>query len=104
MSYPPIDPSLLPPPGVDNSFFLAQPAGEMPDLLSQPEPNPSVMLDINNSTAIGTVRGLLSSDFVDSHAAWLHLSASIVTDIRNGIRNSLAGNSIEKFRDLTPAE
>jgi len=104
MSYPPINLSLLPPPRVDNSFFLAQPAGEMPALLSQPEPNPSVILDINNSTTIGTVRGLLSSDFVDSHAAWLHLSASIVTDIRNGIRNSLAGNSIEKFRDLTPAE
>ena len=68
MSYPPINLSLLPSPGVDNFFFLAQPAGEMPNLLSQPEPNPSIVLDIDNSTAIGTVRGLLSSDFIDSHA------------------------------------
>ena len=103
MSYPPIDPSLLPTEGVEHSQFLAQPAGHLPDPLSQPQSNPSVILDIDTSTAIDTVRALLSTDFTDTRAAWLHLAASMFTDMRNGIRNSMH-HSINKFQDLTPAE
>jgi len=103
MSYPPIDPSLLPTEGVEHSQFLAQPVGHLPSPLSQPQSNPSVILDIDTSTTADTVRALLSTDFTDTRAAWLHLAASLFTDMRNGIRNSMH-QSISKFQDLTPAE
>ena len=103
MSYPPIDPSLLPTEGVEHSQFLAQPAGHLPDPLSQPQSNPFVILDIDMSTTIDTVQALLSMDFTDTRAAWLHLATSMFTDMRNGIRNSMH-HSISKFQDLTLAE
>lgn len=70
------------------------------ELLSQPEPDPSVVLDIDNSTAIDIVRGLLANDFTESRAAWLHPSATILTDITNGVRHTLIHNPLNKFRDL----
>jgi len=103
MSYPPIDPSLLPTEGVEHSQFLAQPVCHLPSPLSQPQSNPSVILDIDTSTAADTVQALLSTDFTDTHAAWLHLAASLFTDMRNSICNSMP-QSISKFQDLTPAE
>ena len=40
-------------------------------------------MDIHNSTAIDTVRGLLANDFTGSRATWLHLTASLFTEPPN---------------------
>ena len=73
-----------------DNLYLSEP-------LSQPEPDPSVVLDIDNSTAIDIVRGLLANDFTESRAAWLHPPATILTDITNGVRHTLIHNSLNDF-------
>jgi len=57
-------------------------------------------MDIDNSTAIDTVCGLLSNDFTGSRAAWLHLIASLITDMRNGIRQNLLHNPLQSWHHL----
>jgi len=103
MSYndsPHIDPSEILPENIVNSEL------RRPDNLSssppptQPEPDPSVVMDIDNSTAIDTVRGLLATDFSTSRAQWLFLAASLTTVMRHGLRQTLLTNPLRKFQDL----
>lgn len=74
--------------------------------LSHPETNPSVVVDIDSSTAIETVHALLFHDFSGpaARAAWLYLVSTLFTDTSNGVRQSLVDNQLPKFRDLSPAE
>ena len=71
---------------------------------SQPASDPSIIADIDDSTAIDRVRALLSTDFTDSRPAWLLLMARLLTDARNGVRTSITSSSLARFRDLSPAE
>jgi len=59
MSYTPIQPS-LPPQGAEHVTFRSP--SETPSL-AQPASNPSVVMDVDNSTAVDTVRALLATDF-----------------------------------------
>jgi len=95
-----IDPSEILPEDIIQSVIQRPDNPLLSGPLSQPEPDPSVALDIDNSTVIDTVRGLLTNDFTESRAAWLHPSASILTDITNGVRHTQIHNPLNKFRDL----
>jgi len=57
-------------------------------------------MDIDNSTAIDTVRSLLSNDFTRSCTAWLHLIASLITDMQNGICQNLLHNPLQSWHHL----
>jgi len=67
MSFPPIDPSSFRPHGMDHSSFRA-PSGVL-DLtpLSQPESDPSVIMDIDNSVAIDQMPTMASSPPFNAH-------------------------------------
>ena len=102
--FPPIEPSHFNDPGQSPASFRC-PENILSLLpLSQPEADPSIVMDIDNSVAIDQVRALLSSDFTNSRASWLHLLASLITDARNGARTSIATSSIRRFADLSTAE
>jgi len=95
-----INPSEIPHEDIVQSEFR-RPA----DLLSsplptQPEPDPSVVMDIDNSVAIDVVRGLLATDFTETRAQWLHLAASVLTDMRIGLRQTLITNPLDKLKGL----
>ena len=104
MSFPPIDPSSFHPHGMDHSSFCA-PSGIL-DLapLSQPESDPSVVMDIDNSMAIDQVHALLDTDFTESRATWIHLLMSLITDARNGLLSSIQCSSLQQFSNLSPSE
>ena len=71
---------------------------------SQPEPNPLVVMDIDNSTAIDTARAVLSTSPSSSRASGL-LLASLVTDLQTGVRTAIPVNSsIRRFDNLSPAK
>jgi len=104
MSFPPIDPSSFRPHGMDHSSFRAP--SSVLDLapLSQPESDPSVVMDIDNSVAIDQVRALLDTDFTESRAAWIHLLMSLITDACNGLLSSIQRSSLQRFSNLSPSE
>ena len=78
--------------------------GGEPDPLSQPVTDPSIVLDIDASTAIDSVRAALSADFTDSRARWIHLVANLLTDTHNGLRATLLVHPVSSFRHLLPHE
>ena len=78
--------------------------GGEPDPLSQPETDPSIVLDIDASTAIDLVRAALSADFTDNRARWTHLVANLLTDIHNSLRATLLAHPVSSFRHLLPHE
>jgi len=104
MSFPPLDPDLFRPVGTDHSAFRAP--STILDLLplSQPETDPSIVMDIDNSVAIDRVRALLDMDFTESRAAWIHLLMSLITDARNGLLSSIQNSSLSRFSNLSPSE
>ena len=59
---------------------------------------------MDNLVDIDIVCGLLSANFTQACADWIHLVASLFTDMRNGVHISLRHNPTESFRDLTPSE
>ena len=103
MSFTPIDPNSFQVPGRNSSSFRTSDIHTSVPL-TQPESDPSIVMDIDNSTAIDTVRGLLSSDFTTSWASWLHLFASLLTDACNGVRTSILTSSLDRFRNLSTSE
>jgi len=104
MSFTPINPNNLPLDGTAHTAFQALSNSLTLPLLTQPKPDPSIVMDIDHSTAIDTICHLLQSDFTDSRAAWLHLMASLVADACNGVLNTICTTSIDRFQDLTPSE
>jgi len=104
MSFNPIDPSGFVVPGHNPpEFSIPDDICSLP-LLTQPESDPSIAMDIDDSVAIDRVRAILASDFTDERAPWLHLVASLLVDARNGVRDSTRSSSICKFQDLSPFE
>ena len=94
----------LPPPGFLNISFDKPSDALTWDPLSQPESDPSIALNIDVNTAINTICRLLSNDFSDSHAQWLHLTAKLTTNITNGIWHTLTTNLMAKFHGLSNPE
>ena len=103
MSFTPLDPDSFRPAGTDHSSFRAPSVVRDMLPLTQPESDPSVVMDIDNSVAIDRVRALLDMDFTESRAAWIHLLMSLVTDARNGL-SSIQGSSLSRFSNLSPSE
>jgi len=104
MSFPPLDPDSFRPVGTDHSSFRAPSSVHDMLPLSQPESNPSIVMDLDNSVAIDRVRALLDMDFSESRATWIHLLMSLVTDARNGLLSSIQGSSLSRFSNLSPSE
>jgi len=104
MSFPPLDPDSFRPAGTDHSSFRAPSIVLDLTPLSQPESDPSIVMDIDNSVAINCVCALLDVDFTESQAAWIHLFASLVSDARNGLLSSIQNSFLSRFSDLTPLE
>jgi len=104
MSFPPLDPDSFCPVGTNHSSFRAP--SVLHDLapLTQPEPDPSIVMNIDNSVAIDRVCALLDMDFTESRAAWIHLLMSLVTDARNGLLSSIQNSSLSQFLNLSPSE
>jgi len=84
--------------------FTPPPVGKEPDPLSQPESNPSVVMDIDASTAIDLVRTALSTDFTETRAQWIHLVANLLTDTHNSLCAALLAHPVSLFRRLLPNE
>ena len=78
--------------------------GKEPDPLSQPDSDPSVVMDINASTAIDLVRAALSTDFTDTCTQWIHLVANLLTDTHNSLRAALLAHPASSFKHLLPNE
>ena len=72
--------------------------------LSLPESDPDVVVGDDDLVAIDCVRALLDSDFLNSHASWIHLLLALVTDARNGLLTSIQNNSLNRFSNLSPSE
>ena len=105
MSFPPIDPSGFYNPGQSPVTFTLPEGGIISiDPLSQPASDPSVVMDIDESVAIDRVRALLSTDFTSTHASWIHLLASVLSNAQNGIRNSINNSSLQRFGNLSSSE
>jgi len=104
MSFTPIDPSgFIVPSRNPPEFSIPDDSRSLPSL-TQPESDPSIAMDIDDSVAIDRVRAILSSDFTEERAPWLHLIASLLVDACNGIHNSIHSSPICKFQDLSPFE
>jgi len=58
-------------------------------------------MDLDNSTAIDAVRGILRNDLPNARDKWLLVAAQLATDLQAGIRT--AGPDM-RFATLTPAE
>ena len=104
MSFTPLDPASFRPAGTDHSSFRAPSVLHDMLPLTQPESDPSVVMDIDNSVAIDQVRALLDTDFSESRAAWIHLLMSLITDARNGLLSSIQNSSLSRFSNLSPSE
>lgn len=105
MSFPPIDPTGFYNPGQSPVTFTLPEGGILSiDPLSQPESDPSVVMDIDDSVAIDRVRALLSANFTSTHASWIHLFASILSDAHNSIRSLIHNLSLQRFRNLSLSE
>jgi len=104
MSFPPIDPAGFNPPGCNPPAFAVPEDLHTLPVLSQPDTDPSITLDVDDSAAIDRVRAILAADFTETRAQWLHLMASLIADARNGVRSSILTSSIRKFSDLSPFE
>ena len=59
---------------------------------------------MNNSVNIDIVCGLLSVNFTQTRTNWIHLVASLFTNMQNSVCISLRHDPMESFRDLTPSE
>jgi len=84
--------------------FTPPSVGKEPDPLSQPDSDPSIVMDIDASTAIDLVRAVLSSDFTNTRAQWIHLVANLLTDTHNGLCATLLTHPISSFKHLLPNE
>ena len=73
-------------------------------LLTLPESNPDAVVGDDDSVAVDHVRALLDSNFTKSHASWIQLLLSLVTDARNGLLTSVRGSSLSRFSNLSPSE
>jgi len=104
MSFTPIDPSgFVVPSHNPPKFSIPDDSRSLPSL-TQPKSDPSIIMDIDNSVAINRVWAILSSDFTEERAPWLHLVASLLVDACNGVCDSIRSSSIHKFQDLSPFE
>jgi len=104
MSFPPLNPASFCPARTDHSTFRAPSTILDMAPLTQPESDPSVVIDINNSVAIDQVRALLDMDFTKSRAVWIHLLMSLVTDAHNSLLSSIQNSSLSRFSNLSPSE
>jgi len=104
MSFPPINPSGFIVPGCNPPEFSVPDDLCSSQPLTQPKSDLSIAMDIDDSVAIDRVRAILSSDFTEEQAPWLHLVASLLVDARNGVCDSIRSSSIRKFQDLSPFE
>ena len=104
MSFPPIDPANFRVPGQSPVTFRTPANLLTGEAMTQPASDPSVILDLDNSVTIDTVRALLSSNFVETRPAWIHLITSLLSNAQCGIHTSMQSASLSHFNDLSPSE
>ena len=97
MSYTPIQPS-LPPQGAVHVTFRSP--SERPSL-AQPASNPSMVIDVDNSSAVDTVRALLATDFTADKGSWIFLVSTLLRDMQTGLQNT---EDLHRFNHLSPAD
>jgi len=66
--------------------------------------SPFVTEDTSLSDAFKRVHEFLSTGVADSRATWLQVAATLITDLHNGIRISMATKPFSSFLTLTTTE
>jgi len=97
MSYTPIQPS-LPPQGAVHVTFRSP--SETPSL-AQPTSNPSIVMDVDNPTAIDMVRALLTTDFTADKGSWIFIASTLLRDMQMGLQNT---EDLHRFNHLSPTD